>query len=135
MRADKPLQIIHMDTMGPVSPQSHPSGYKFIVIFVDDYSRVALAYPMKHKSEVPEHFKACVASMRNIIGSDNKVCYLRIDQGTEFVCKETIKVLKEINGNETTGVELQLACPDTPEHNGVTERFNRTLETKVRFWE
>ena len=67
-----------------------------------------------------------------MIGSDNKVCYLRCDQGTELVCKETIKVLKEINGNETAGAELQLACPDTPEHNGVAERFNRTLETKVR---
>ena len=87
---------------------------------------------MKHKSEVPEHLKACVASMRNIIGSNNKVCYLRTDQGTEFVYKETIKVLKEINGNETAGAELQLACPDTPEHNGVAERFNQTLETKVR---
>ena len=132
VRAEKPLQVIHTDTMGPISPQSHPSGYKFVVIFVDDYSRVALAYPMKHKSEVPENLKACVASMRNIINSDNKVCYLRTDQGTEFVCKETIKVLKEINGNNTAGAELQLACPDTPEHNGVAERFNRTLETKVR---
>ena len=87
---------------------------------------------MKHKSEVPEHLKACVASMRNLIGSDNKFCYLRTDRGTKFVCKETIKILKEINGNETAGAELQLACPDTPEHNGVAERFNRTLETKVR---
>ena len=132
MRADKPLQIIHTDTMGPISPISHPSGYKFVVIFVDDYFRVALAYPMKHKSEVPEHLKTCVASMRNLIGKDNKVSYLRTDQGIEFVCKETIKVLKEINGNETAGAELQLACPDTHEHNGVAERFNRTLETKVR---
>ena len=57
---------------------------------------------------------------------------MRCDQGTEFVCKEIIKVLKEINGNETAGAEFLLACPDTPEHNGVAERFSRTLETKVR---
>ena len=68
---------------------------------------------LQHKSEVPEYLKACVASMRNLIGSDNKICYLRTDQETEFACKETVKVLKEINGNETAGAELQLACPNT----------------------
>ena len=66
LRAEKPHQVIHTDTLRPVSPVSH--GYKFVVIFVDDYSRVALTYSMKHKSEVPEHLKACVASMRNLIG-------------------------------------------------------------------
>ena len=127
MRAEKPLQLIHTYTMGPVSLQSHPSGYKFVVIFVDDYSRVALAYRMKNKSEVSENLKACVDSIRNLIGSDNKVCYLGTDQGTKFDSKETSKVLTEINGNETVVAELQLACSDTPEHNGVVERFNRLM--------
>ena len=131
-RAERPLQIIHADTMGPISPASHPSGFKFVVVFIDDFSRTALAYPIKQKTEVPKCLRECAVSMRNVIGSNEKICFLRCDQGTEFTGKETKEILKGINDHEVAGAELQLACPDTPEHNGVAERFNRTLETKVR---
>ena len=78
-RAEKPLQIIYTDTMGPISPVSHPSGFKFVVVFIGDHSRTALAYPMRQKSEVPKCLRECVVSMRNVIGSDEKMCFLRCD--------------------------------------------------------
>ena len=43
-RAEKPLQIIHPDTMGPISPVLYPSGFKLVVVFIDDFSRTALTY-------------------------------------------------------------------------------------------
>ena len=105
-RATEPMQIIHADVMGMIRPVTYPKGYKYISVFIDDLSRLAMAYTMKTK--------------------DAKMCYLRSDQGTVFTGEYTIDVLKRLNA------ELQLACPDTPQHNGVAERFNQTIQRKMR---
>ena len=48
-RAERPLQVIHTDKMGPIKPTSYPGLKRFIVVFVDDYSRFAIAYSVKSK--------------------------------------------------------------------------------------
>lgn len=102
-RSTKPLQVIHGDTMGPISPVSHPGKFKFELVLIDDATRAALAFPMKNKTEVPEHIESLVRSLRNLIGADEKFCYLRCDRGTEFVSQATKEVLDKF------GAELQLA--------------------------
>jgi hypothetical protein len=57
-----PLQLIHSDVWGP-SPVPSISGFKYYVIFIDDWSRYTWLFPLKSKSDVPSifsHFKALV---------------------------------------------------------------------------
>ncbi len=48
------------------------------------------------------------------------------DNGTEFTSEAVKRLLRDY------GVEHQLSEPDISAHNGVIERFNRTLEVKTR---
>lgn len=125
-RAQQPMQLIHADVMGPISPITHPNRKRFVVVFIDDYSRIAMAYAMKSKAETGEYFDLFLKSMRNVIGFDAKVCYLRSDKGTEFLGGEIQNVLKR------EGIQNDTSAPHTPQHNGVAERFNRTISQKVR---
>ena len=69
---------------------------------------------MKSKGETGHCLEMFVRSARNIPWCDVKVCYLCTAQCCEFTTGDTVKVLKSVR------TELQLCCPDTLEHNGVT---------------
>lgn len=47
-KATAPLQRVSADTMGPITPSTHPKGCRLIDVLLDDYSRFATAYPVKH---------------------------------------------------------------------------------------
>lgn len=121
-----PLLKIHADVMGYISPVTYPSRYRFIVSFIDSYSRYAGTYRLKHKTDVPKCLREYIISIRNLVGKVLKICYMECDKGTEFTSQKTIDVLNEF------GAQLKTVCPSTPEHNGVVERFNQTIQKKLR---
>ncbi len=66
-RAERPLEKINCDTMpmGPIKPASFPGRNRFIVVFIDDYSRFAKAYCMKKKDDSGKALEKFLASARN----------------------------------------------------------------------
>lgn len=124
-QALKILELIHTDVMGPISPPSFTGQYRYIVSFIDDYSRFAVVYIMK-KNEVGDCFEMFLDSLRMKFGKEVKVRRVRSDNGTEY----TGGKMKEICMPEK--IVQEFWEPNTPQHNGVAERFNQTLQEKVR---
>lgn len=125
-RADRPLQIVHSDLMGPIKPTSWPGGKKYIATFIDDYSRYAKIYCLKSKDETGRAFEDFLTSARNLLGSNDKVCYVRSDRGTEYTGGRFAEIMKKEN------IEPDWGPPYTPELNGVAERFNKTIQRTIR---
>jgi hypothetical protein len=71
-RASSPLDLIHSDLMGPFP---HPSINKvrFVLIFVDDFSRFTWIYFLRKKSEVFQHLKDFKALVETQSGKKIKV--------------------------------------------------------------
>ncbi|KAD6119012.1 hypothetical protein E3N88_10283 [Mikania micrantha] len=97
---------------------------RYFVLFIDDYSRYAYVYLMKHKHETFEKFKEFQNEVENQLGKTIKA--LRSDRGGEYLGLEFINHLKE------RGIVSQPTPPDTPQLNGISERRNRTLLDMVR---
>ncbi|PRQ16309.1 putative RNA-directed DNA polymerase [Rosa chinensis] len=113
-----PLQIIHSDVWGPTSILS-VSGFKYYVLFIDDWSRFTWLFPLHCKSEVFHSFQKFKLLVENQF--DTKIKSLRCDNGGEY----TSAVFQSFLSNN--GIAQQFSCPHTPEQNGMAERKHRHL--------
>nr|GFA06330.1 retrotransposon protein, putative, Ty1-copia subclass [Tanacetum cinerariifolium] len=112
------LGLIHTDVCGPLRHVSK-KGASYFITFTDDYSRYGYVYLLKHKHEVSKTFKVFKNEVENQLGKTIKA--LRSDRGGEYISQEFKDYLK------ACGIVQQLTPPYTPQHNGVSERRNRTL--------
>lgn len=117
------LDIVHSDVMGPFQVASF-SGSRYILTFVDDYSRKVFVIPIKSKSEVYQEFVKFKTFVENQCSKKIKV--FRSDNGTEYVNNNFKNLFSK------SGILHQTTSPYTPEQNGIAERMNRTLMERIR---
>ncbi|KAL5478633.1 hypothetical protein ACEPAI_2819 [Sanghuangporus weigelae] len=114
---------IHTDLWGP-SPVQSIGGKRYYVSFTDDATRFTYLAIIRSKRDAFDSYKmfAKWAEMQHGV----KIKRLHSDRGGEFTGKDFVEFLK------SQGTEQKLTVHDTPEHNGVAERVNRTIGKKMR---
>ncbi|GBP67621.1 Retrovirus-related Pol polyprotein from transposon TNT 1-94 [Eumeta japonica] len=97
---------------------------KYYLLFVDDFSRMCTVYFFKCKSETFKYFKQYKELVEN--QQSKKIKILRSDNGGQFCSTEMTNFLKQ------SGIVHQKTNSFTPEQNGLSERYNRTIVEKAR---
>ncbi|KAG6396851.1 hypothetical protein SASPL_143008 [Salvia splendens] len=122
-RSSRRLQLVHSDICGPISPTSN-SDKRYILTFIDDFSRKVKIYFLSLKSEAFVFFTRFKNQVEKEIG-ETLAC-LRTDRGGEFTSNEFNDFCEE------AGVSRQLTTAFTPQQNGIAERKNRTIMNMVQ---
>jgi transposase InsO family protein len=94
------------------------------MLLIDDYTRMTWVSFLKNKSEAIDKFKVFKELVEN--KTDLKIKCLRSDNGGEFTSNEFEKFC------EMHGIKRQFSAARTPQHNGVAERKNRTVQEMER---
>lgn len=119
----QPLDLIHSDVCGPMRTQT-PSGKRYVVTFIDDFSRFTVIQLLSHKSEVEGCIKQFIEMVKNKFGRKPKV--IRTDRGGEYTGKQLGDYLK------SEGIQSQLTAGYSPQQNGIAERKNRSIIEMAR---
>lgn len=106
------LELVHADICGPISP-STPSGKRYFLLLVDDFSRLMWVYFLSTKDEAFESFKKFKMLVEN--GSEKRIKALRTDRGGEFCSSQFT------NYCENAGIVRHFTAPYSPQQNGVVE--------------
>jgi transposase InsO family protein len=122
-RSDVILGRIHSDLCGKQPTRTH-HGFEYFVTFTDDKSRKVGIAGLRKKSEALHQLKVFIAHAE--LQTGHKVKIVRSDGGGEYDSREVTRFLQD------KGISQELTTPATPQHNGVSERMNRTLLERVR---
>jgi hypothetical protein len=122
-RASRPGELIHSDLCGPISPIS-ARGYKYFIVFVDDYSRFCTVFLMKQKSEAFHCFSVFAEQARNRF--DRPITFFHSDNEIVLQSRQFIEYF------EKNGIMPLYSCRYSPSQNGIAERMMLTLLNPVR---
>ena len=122
-RASKVLELVHGDLCGPITPAT-PSGNKYFLLVVDDFSRYMWIVLLKSKDQALQAFKLIKTAAE--VEAEAKLKAFRTDRGGEFTSKEFTSFC------ELHGIKRYLTAPYSPQQNGVVERRNQTVVAMAR---
>ena len=108
------LARVHADLMGPMQTPSL-DGAEYVLVLVDEWSRMVFAIPLRSKAEIIAWCKAAKAK------HGRGVVEFHSDGGGEF----SSQVLLDFFRSE--GITPTQTPANTPQRNGIAERMNRTL--------
>ena len=112
--------------MVSIKPVAYPGKLKYIITFIDDYTRFAQVYILEKKSQAGESFEKFLQESRNLLGRDEKVRYIRADNAKENLGGEFNKIMKREK------IDYDNIPSNSSQLNGVAERLNLTLEYRIR---
>ena len=122
LRQTKLGDKVHTDLWGP-SPVQTGGHSCYYASFTDDYTRFTQLYLQKAKLDTFNSYQAYEAWLSTQFST--KIKRLHSDRGGEYLSAEFTNYLK------LKGTEHRVTMHDTPEHNRVAERLNRTLVERV----
>lgn len=122
-RATRPLELLHGDCCGPITP-STMAGNKYIFVIIDDHTRYMWNILLKQKSEFFGKFKKLTGLIEQELRENIET--FRTDRGGEFVSHEFNSYCEE------EGIMRHLTAPYTFQQNGVVKRRNRTSMEMAR---
>ncbi|KAJ9521268.1 hypothetical protein QJQ45_023012 [Haematococcus lacustris] len=123
-----PLELVHSDVCD-ISGHADaavpaPSGMRYFVTVLDEYSSLVAVVLIKHKSDAPAAIIDMLAQLQR--QTRRRVVALRSDRGGEYMGAEMQQWLR------AQGITHQQTAPYSPEMNGSAERINRTLMACAR---
>ncbi|KAE8236259.1 hypothetical protein A4X13_0g9209, partial [Tilletia indica] len=118
------LGLVCVDVIGPLEEGTGSDGEKYVLTIVDGASRKVWAYPIASKANALTVFIEWVRRAQN--ETDERLVVVRSDNGKEFVNRQSQDWAKEL------GVWWETTNPYTSQQNGVAERWNRTLQDRMR---
>jgi transposase InsO family protein len=105
MTTDMPLELLHMDLLGPIDYISI-GGSKYCLVIVDDYSRFTWVFFLQEKSQTQETLNRFLRRAQNEFGL--RIKKIRSDNGTEFKNSQIEGFLEE------EGIKHEFCSPYTP---------------------
>jgi len=118
-----PLELLHVDLMGPTRMESL-GGKRYIMVVVDDFSRYSWVEFLREKSKACEKMEKLCKRLQNEKGVP--IIKIRSDHGKKF---ENVNF--EAFCNEY-GINKEFLAPKTPQQNRAVERKNRVIQEMAR---